>query len=55
MGAGGGYRYPHEHGGWVDQRYLPPELDNRDYFGPLAGREAELHRLLADHKRSDRK
>jgi putative ATPase len=55
MGAGGGYRYPHEHGGWVDQRYLPPELDNRDYFVPLAGREAELHRLLADHKRSYRK
>ena len=50
QGAGRGYRYPHDHGGWVDQDYLPSELDGRRYFEAVTGREAELSADL-DRKR----
>jgi putative ATPase len=43
-GAGRGYRYPHDHGGWVDQQYLPEALDGRRYFEPRVGREVDLAR-----------
>jgi putative ATPase len=46
FGAGKGYIYPHDHGGWVAQRYLPDELDARRYFEPATGREAELVEAL---------
>ena len=41
-GAGKGYRYPHEFGGYVDQQYLPDELKDRRYFEPITGRERDL-------------
>lgn len=41
-GAGKGYEYPHEHGGWVAQQYLPDELSERKYFEAIRGREKEL-------------
>ena len=50
IGAGKGYRYPHSFGGWVDQRYKPEELDDRTYFEPIAGREAELAAELEKKK-----
>ena len=42
IGAGGGYEYPHAHGGYVRQSYLPEEVAGRSYFEPIRGREAEL-------------
>jgi putative ATPase len=50
QGAGRGYRYPHDHGGWVAQDYLPVELGGRRYFEAVTGREAELAADL-DRKR----
>ena len=51
-GAGRGYRYPHDHGGWVAQQYLPDGLIERRYYEPVRGREAELKRQLDDKKGS---
>jgi putative ATPase len=42
LGAGKGYEYPHAHGGWVAQDYLPEALREKRYFEAIAGREAEL-------------
>ncbi|MBA2312474.1 MAG: replication-associated recombination protein A, partial [Actinobacteria bacterium] len=41
-GAGRGYEYPHAHGGYVAQVYLPDRLATRRYFTAIAGREKEL-------------
>jgi putative ATPase len=46
IGAGKGYEYPHAHGGWVEQQYLPDELRHRRYYEPVTGREEELGRAL---------
>jgi putative ATPase len=46
IGAGKGYRYPHDHGGWVEQEYLPEELRGRRYYRPVGGREEELQRRI---------
>jgi putative ATPase len=51
-GAGKGYRYPHSHGGWVAESYLPDRIAGRRYFEPVAGRENELWEMLAEKKRS---
>jgi putative ATPase len=50
IGAGRGYRYPHEFGGYVEQDYLPDDLRDRRYYRPVRGRETELYREL-DRKR----
>ncbi|MFN2488503.1 MAG: replication-associated recombination protein A [Actinomycetota bacterium] len=50
LGAGKGYEYPHAHGGWVAQDYLPEALGERRYFEALTGREAELSRALETKK-----
>lgn len=34
LGYSKGYKYPHNHGGYVDQNYLPEELQNREYYKP---------------------
>ncbi len=49
-GAGKGYRYPHDHGGWVEQQYLPDKLVDRRYYEAVRGREAELKRRLETKK-----
>jgi putative ATPase len=49
-GAGKGYEYPHAHGGWVAQDYLPEEMRGRTYFRPISGREAELAGELQGQK-----
>jgi putative ATPase len=41
-GAGKGYEYPHAHGGWVAQQYLPDRLAGRRFYSPVTGREREL-------------
>ena len=45
-GAGKGYEYPHSHGGWVEQSYLPDAIKDRRYFEAITGREAELAERL---------
>jgi putative ATPase len=51
-GAGRGYRYPHDHGGWIAQQYLPDELRERRYYEAITGREAELAAELERSKRA---
>jgi len=46
LGAGRGYSYPHDQGGWSEQQYLPDELKDRRYYAPIAGREQDLARDL---------
>ncbi|MDP9068796.1 MAG: replication-associated recombination protein A [Actinomycetota bacterium] len=46
FGAGAGYEYPHAHGGYVDQRYLPDDIADHSFFEPIAGRELELQKEL---------
>ncbi|CAN5707241.1 AAA family ATPase [soil metagenome] len=42
IGAGKGYEHPHQHGGYVEQQYLPDEARERRYYEPQRGREREL-------------
>ncbi|MEO8324145.1 MAG: replication-associated recombination protein A, partial [Actinomycetota bacterium] len=42
VGAGKGYEYPHAHGGYVEQQYLPDALKEARYYEAKTGREAEL-------------
>ena len=44
LGHGVGYQYPHnDPNGWVDQQYLPPEVEGRSYYHPSPhGAEARL-------------
>ena len=30
----GGYKYPHDYGGWVEQQYLPDSLKGHVYYHP---------------------
>ena len=53
IGAGKGYRYPHEFGGYVDQDYLPEDLRDRRYYEPVRGREAELEERLRQERRGE--
>ena len=48
LGAGKGYVYPHEKGGYAEQDYLPEELRGRRYFEPVRGAEEELAKLLRE-------
>lgn len=43
LGHGEGYRYPHDHdGGWVEQQYRPPGVQDRVYYRPTGrGEERE--------------
>lgn len=45
-GAGKGYEYPHAHGGYVKQQYLPDLAAGRRYFEPVRGREAQLYEQI---------
>ena len=50
QGAGKGYLYPHDHGGYVEQDYLPEELRDRKYFEPRGGVEIDLAKLRKPRK-----
>ena len=50
LGAGRGYSYPHDQGGWAEQQYLPDELRERHYYSPITGREKELAREIEAKK-----
>ena len=48
LGHGRGYRYPHDHGGWVPDHYLPEALRGRRFYEPRdAGYERHLAERLA--------
>ena len=46
LGAGEGYRYPHEYPGhWVKQQYMPDEIKDHEYYHPSdQGHEAKIHK-----------
>jgi putative ATPase len=47
-GAGKGYEYPHAHGGYVEQSYLPEKLKDKRYFKAIRGREADLEKDIRE-------
>ena len=51
LGHGVGYAYPHAHGGWVEQQYLPDKLSGRRYYVPIRGVEQEMAARLEEDKR----
>jgi putative ATPase len=51
LGHGAGYQYPHGHGGWVEQQYLPDRLSGRRYYVPIRGVEQEMAARLEQDKR----
>ena len=54
QGAGRGYRYPHDTGGYVEQDYLPEDIRGHRYFEAITGRERELaDRLRRSQERGD--
>ena len=48
LGHGIGYKYPHAHGGWVAQQYLPDKLSGRRYYVPVRGVELQMEALLKE-------
>ncbi len=47
LGYGKGYRYPHSHGGFVEEDYLPEELKGKVYYRPGdRGKEREIRKRL---------
>jgi putative ATPase len=51
LGHGVGYEYPHAHGGWVEQQYLPEELSGRRYYMPIRGVEWKMAARLDEDRR----
>ncbi|HYN36016.1 MAG TPA: replication-associated recombination protein A, partial [Actinomycetota bacterium] len=47
-GAGKGYEYPHAHGGYVEQDYLPEALRGKRFYESIRGREKDLEKLRDD-------
>jgi putative ATPase len=55
LGHGVGYEYPHNSGGYIDQRHLPETLLDREFYHPTDnGEEARIARFL-EHMRRMRK
>ena len=52
LGHGVGYMYPHDSGGWVEQRYLPEKLSGRRYYLPICGVERDLANRLERIRRA---
>jgi putative ATPase len=49
LGHGVGYEYPHDRGGYGNQRYLPEELGEREFYQPTDhGAEARIHEFLEE-------
>ena len=55
LGYGEGYKYPHDYpGGWVEQDYLPKEMEGSVYYSPKdIGYEARFKERL-DYIRAQR-
>jgi putative ATPase len=54
LGHGAGYKYPHAHGGWVEQQYLPDKLSGRRYYVPILGLESQMLARLEERRRAGR-
>lgn len=51
LGYGKGYKYPHNHGGYVEQSYLPKELQGKEYYKPTDnGFDKEIKKRIAFYK-----
>jgi putative ATPase len=51
LGYGKGYKYPHNHGGHIEQSYLPEELQGKEYYKPTEnGIDKEIKERLAGYK-----
>ncbi len=53
FGNGKGYKYPHDFDGhFVKQQYLPDSRRNNQYYFPTEnGKEAEIKKLLEEHRK----
>ena len=49
-GAGKGYEYPHAHGGYVNQDYLPEAIRDKRLYEAIRGREKELEERIAEER-----
>lgn len=51
LGYGKGYKYPHNHGGYIEQSYLPKELQGKEYYKPTDnGFDKEIKKRIAFYK-----
>ncbi len=51
LGYAKGYIYPHSHGGYTEQSYLPKELQGKEYYKPTDnGFDKEIKKRLASYK-----
>ena len=50
-GAGKGYEYPHAHGGYVKQDYLPEAIRDKRLYEAIRGREKDLEEDRRGQKR----
>jgi putative ATPase len=51
LGYAKGYKYPHSFGGYVDQAYMPDELQDKEYYKPTDnGFDKEIKKRLAYYK-----
>ncbi len=51
LGYSKGYKYPHDHGGYTEQSYLPKELQGREYYKPTDfGFDKEIKKRLVFFK-----
>jgi putative ATPase len=56
LGYGKGYKYPHNHGGHIEQSYLPEELQGKEYYKPTEnGFDKEIKKRLASYKAKRKK
>ena len=56
LGYGKGYKYPHNHGGHIEQSYLPEELQGKEYYKPTDnGFDKEIKKRLASYKAKQKK
>ena len=56
LGYGKGYKYPHNHGGHIEQSYLPEELQGKEYYKPTEnGFDKEIKNRLASYKAKQKK
>ncbi len=51
IGYGKGYKFPHDHGGYIEQSYLPKQLQGKKYYKPTDnGFDKEIKKRLAFYK-----
>jgi len=51
IGYGKGYKYPHDHGGYTEQSYLPEQLQGKKYYEPTDnGFDQVIKKRLAFYK-----